>query len=159
MDNNKETYLLYGIVALAIIVLAYTGYSVIGQGIMQKDKYIQTVPITGEDSPYQAVSTGSTGEGEVQIELSPHEPQGGRLAIDIAANTHSVDLSQFDLKEITALQIGTKQFRPIDAPTLSSHHASGTLTFDIGSAKTDAFIVIITGIPKVATRSFRWDGT
>ena len=76
-------------------------------------------------------STGSTSMGDVEIELKPHEITNGQLKVDISANTHSVELDQFDLKEIVTLEYGGELIKPISAPTLSGHHVSGTLVFDV----------------------------
>ena len=75
--------------------------------------------------------------------------------MDISVNTHSVDLSSFDLKQITTLEFGGKKFSPIEAPSLGGHHVSGKLVFDAGDDLNN-FAVKINGIPKISVREFNW---
>src|SRR3989339_376507 len=53
---------------------------------------------------FKTVSTGSTDSGDVLVDLTPKGMENGKFTTDISMNTHSVDLSQFDLMEITALE-------------------------------------------------------
>lgn len=100
-------------------------------------------------------ATGSTGSGDVLIELTPHEVVDGLLEVDIAVNTHSVTLEGFDLMQITTLEFNGKTLKPIDAPTLRGHHNSGTLSFEVGE-DIDRFTIKIEGIPNVEERTFEW---
>lgn len=107
------------------------------------------------EAGYQTVSTGTTGSGDVSIDLTPHKINNGQLEVDIAVNTHSVDLNQFDLKEITTLEFDDKSINPASAPILRGHHNSGTLVFEV-SEDIDSFTIKIMGIPKVEERVFEW---
>ncbi|MBI4439337.1 hypothetical protein HY638_00005, partial [Candidatus Woesearchaeota archaeon] len=91
--------------------------------------------------------------GDVQIDISVEGISEGKLRLNIAANTHSVDLSQFDLKQITTLEYGGKVIKPIEAPVLSGHHSSGTLVFEAPEGM-DSAVVKIKGIPNVEERVF-----
>lgn len=105
---------------------------------------------------YETVATGSLGQGDVAIELTPKSIENGKLIADIAANTHSVDLSKFDLKQITMLEYSGKKIAPSSAPKMSGHHNSGTLVFDVGSTEPENFRIVIKGIPNVEERVFEW---
>lgn len=105
---------------------------------------------------FRAISTGSTGDGDVSMELTPHSVIDGILEVDIAVNTHSVDLTQFDLTRITRLEYNGKIVNPISAPRLSGHHSSGALKFKVED-KIEAFTIKISGIPKVRERVFAWN--
>ncbi|RME32150.1 hypothetical protein D6789_00475 [Candidatus Woesearchaeota archaeon] len=100
-------------------------------------------------------TTGSTAMGDVLIELTPRGVVNGKLSVDISMNTHSVMLSQFDLKERTTLKFAGRSVKPLEAPSLRGHHVSGTLVFDVGQ-DLDSYSIIIEGVPKVEERIFTW---
>src|SRR3989344_167273 len=87
-------------------------------------------------------SSGSTDEGDAQIELTPSY-NNGQLEVEIAINTHSVDLSQFDLKEITTLEYNGKVAKPVSAPALGGHHVNGKLVFKVDEDPDDFTIKIV----------------
>ena len=106
-------------------------------------------------SGFKTISTGSTDQGEVQIDITPQGVDSGKLAVDIAINTHSVDTSQFDLKQITTLEYEGKSINPSSAPSLSGHHFNGQLVFDVGK-DIKSFTIKISGIPLVEERVYSW---
>lgn len=108
-----------------------------------------------ESPAFKTISSGSTQSGDVLIELTPHTFANGKLNIDFSANTHSVDLSQFDLMQITTLEYDGNVIKPVSAPSLSGHHNSGTLVFDTGK-ELKTFKIIIKDIPDVEERVFEW---
>ena len=110
---------------------------------------------------FETVSTGSTQTGDVLIELTPKGIVNGKLYFDISANTHSVALDEFDLMKITKLEINGAAISPSEAPILSGHHASGTLSFYVGNKTTsssNSFTITIKGIPITEERIFKWEG-
>ncbi len=108
-----------------------------------------------EVSSFKTISSGSTQSGDALIELTPKEIKDGKLNVDFAANTHSVNLGQFDLMQITTLEYDGNVVKPVSAPTLTSHHNSGTLVFDTGK-ELKSFKIIINGIPDIEERVFEW---
>ncbi len=102
---------------------------------------------------FASASSGSTDTGDVEIQLTPYF-DGRVLNVDMAVNTHSVDLSQFDLKEKITLEAEGKILKPSSAPVLSGHHANGVLVFKTGSL--ESFIIKINGIPKLNERIYEW---
>ena len=104
---------------------------------------------------FKTVSTGSADSGDVLMDLTPKGMENGKFAVDISVNTHSVDLSQFDLMQITTLDYEGKAIKPASAPKLSGHHSSGELIFDTGS-EIKNFKITIKGIPAVEERVFEW---
>lgn len=94
-------------------------------------------------------------ESTVTIDLEPHQYQNGVLDIDIYLNTHSIEMSQFDLKKQVKLVMNNQEYYPVDAPSLSGHHNSGTLRFEIPEEPSEHKI-IITGIPDIEERVFEW---
>ena len=104
---------------------------------------------------FQTIATGSTQTGDVLIELTLISMPDGKLQFEMAANTHSVDLSQYNMVELTTLEYDGKAIKPVSAPELSGHHTSGNIIFDAGSDLKD-FKVIVKGIPNVDERVFEW---
>lgn len=103
------------------------------------------------------ISTGSTDSGDVEIGLIPVKIDNRNLILNIALNTHSVDLSQFDLKQITVLRYNGKTAYPIEAPKIVGHHSSGSIVFNVNGDLKD-FTITIKGIPKVEERVYEWKG-
>ncbi len=110
----------------------------------------------GDVKSFGTIATGSTETGDVLIELTPYSAKNGKLEVDISANTHSVDLSQFDLKEATTLEMNGKRLKPISATTLAGHHSSGRLVFDLGK-RINSYAIIIEGVPMEQNRRFVWN--
>ena len=104
---------------------------------------------------WEMKATGSTEQGDVLIELTPKEKKDNKLIVEVKANTHSVDLSSFNLEEIATLTYDGKSYKPLSAPALSGHHASGELVFEV-PALDKRFTITINGIPSVNERTFVW---
>lgn len=164
MKGKYENYILFGVLILLIagLIFAVTGFT-------EKEITTNTIDKTAskpldnlndkdnsnDKSGYQTVSTGTTEPGDVSVELTPQGINNGQLQVEIAVNTHSVDLNQFDLKEITTLEFDDKLIKPVSALILRGHHNAGTLVFEVDD-ELDSFIIKIRGIPKVEERVFEW---
>ncbi len=114
-------------------------------------KDANTVPA----ATFKTISAGSTDSGDVLVELTPKGTKSEKFEVDVSVNTHSVDLSQFNLMKITLLEYEGKTIRPVSAPKLSGHHSSGELIFDTGK-EIKSFKITIKGIPAVDERVFEW---
>jgi hypothetical protein len=101
-------------------------------------------------------STGSTGSGDVAIDIEPKEFIDGKFILEISLNTHSVDMNDFDLTKMIILKFESKEFAPISAPVLSGHHNSGELVFEL-EKRPESFSIEIIGIPAVDKRVFNWE--
>ena len=145
---KRNDVLAYGILALAAVALIF---SFTGFGFLKSEDGGKAA-----ESGFKAIETGTTDQNDVSISLTPKGFVDGKLSVEISANTHSVDLSQFDLKKITTLEFEDKIVNPIQAPTLSGHHASGTLVFDVGK-EIKAFTITIKEVPAVEDRVFSWN--
>lgn len=154
IKRRKNRDIVFIILSISAILLI-AGCSSVGEDVTA-DRFRDLPPsLAGTGNPTQ--STGTTGTGDVQIDLTPHDFNNGILEVDMAVNTHSVDLSQFDLKEITTLTIDGQEFKPTEAPSLSGHHSGGTLVFN-PQKEADSFTITITGIPQPQSRKFSWGG-
>ena len=98
--------------------------------------------------------TGTTSDGDIAIELTPRLVNSN-VEVSITANTHSVDLSQFDLSQIISLELGSISVKPSSAPQLSGHHSSGNLMFNINK-NINALTITVTGIPSIEKRVYSW---
>ena len=145
----KSDYIVYGILAIVFGIVIYTIYSLTAgsAAIPEETKNLNTA--------FATVTSGNTETGNVQIDLTPVGYQNGQLNVDIAANTHSVDLGQYDLTKITVLEYSGKKIMPVSAPELQGHHTSGTIIFNVGE-NINKFKIIISGIPNVQERIFEW---
>ena len=146
---KTETVLLVGLLIVVIGGLAYAAFGFFDWNIGN------SANLEGKNLGLKAISTGTTGEGDVSIELTPLSFDNGRLIVAFAANTHSVALDNFDLKQITTLEYADKIIKPSSAPSMSGHHVTGQLAFDVGDAM-NGFTIKIDGIPKAEKRIFEW---
>ncbi len=105
---------------------------------------------------FETQSTGSLDDGDAVVDLKPKAPKNGRLLVSLQANTHSVDLGQFDLTKITTLEYQGKVFRPVKASKIGGHHTRSKIIFDVGEDIT-SFKIIIKGIPNVQERVYEWN--
>lgn len=152
---NLEKYaLIFGLaIVVGVIVYSLSRPTTTGNVVEIPEKPDTQLQAT-QLSP---ILTGTTENGDVAIELVPKGFEEGILTVDISANTHSVDLSQFDLTKITTLKYGGKTAKPINAPQLSGHHVSGQMQFKLDKEPQE-FEITIRGIPNVEERTFNWGG-
>ena len=108
-----------------------------------------------KNQAFKTIATGSTQTNDVLIGLTPARIENNRFEINFVANTHSVDLSQFDLMKITTLVYENKQVKPISVPALSGHHSSGELVFVVDKIPNN-FKITIKNIPNIEERIFEW---
>ncbi len=153
--KNKEKILLTSIAIAIAVMLIFTFTFFNGNAANKGTGYVS---YDKEDSArFREIATGTTGNGDVSIGLTPKSFNNGQLVVDVAVNTHSVDLSEFDLKQITTLEYNGKTATPLSAPVLRGHHAYGELIFDLKSEGLADFKIIIEGIPKISRRVFKWN--
>jgi hypothetical protein len=146
---------LAGIALVFVIAKISTGQpDIVNDAVAQEDKEI--IAKSGNTPDLNKKSTGSVDEGDVLMQLHPQPVQKGKLIVKVAVNTHSVDLSRFDLKEIAVLEHEGKIFKPVKADKLGGHHSNGKIVFDIGEA-INSFKIRIKGIPLVQERIYEWD--
>jgi len=149
--NENNNPIIYVVLVVVFLLLGYSIYTMIN--LFGATKPAQSLQ-ESKSVQFKTISSGTTDSGDVSIELTPAGTKDGKLQISISANTHSVDLSQFDLNQITTLEFEGKSMKPVSAPKLSGHHSSDIIEFDVGDIS--KFSVIIKGIPKVEERVFKW---
>jgi len=119
MRERSQNYILYGVLVLVIIALvfAFTGFSpnIQSRAANTNINRADTNNPPADESGFKSIDSGTTGAGDVSVELTPHDVVNGKYTVDVAINTHSVDLSQFDLKQITTLEYNGKALTLGDA--------------------------------------------
>lgn len=161
-SKDLWTSIVFGIALGAIIIFLL--FFLTGNTKKDENKEQQTQEQTTEQNAEQTatgvetIATGSTESGDVLIEITPAIENSKLIAL-VSFNTHSVDLSKFDLQEITTLEYGGKTIKPSAAPSLSGHHASGEIVFDIDGedAISEEFQIRILGIPAEEERIYEWN--
>ncbi len=168
-EKMKNTVFI-GIIVLIILLGGYSLISLASSPLVSGNKEGANVNFGGGQKIERAASLsdeitiGTTGDGDVAISLTPQSLENGILNVAIAANTHSVDLSQFNLKNQVVLQYQDKvknkekSLTPVSAPQLSGHHANGIISFDLEQDPIETFNIIVTGIPKEQQRVYQWTG-
>ncbi|NOY10130.1 MAG: hypothetical protein GXP33_14955 [Spirochaetes bacterium] len=159
MKLNKV--LLFGlsiIIAVGLVfVLIKVSKTIFGTTVTAGTSEDQETAKNSMNNPgFKLIHSGSMDSGDVLIELTPEEIKNGKLVVKFSMNTHSVNLSRFDLKSIATLEYEEKILVPIDADGLRGHHSSGVLVFDVGR-KINSFTIKIKGIPKNTERTFTWN--
>ena len=147
MEKRKNNILIYSVGVILVFFLFFTVKSYLPTGQLEEEH--------NQISGFPPILTGTTEDGDVAIELKPIEVSKTIIRLEISANTHSVDLSPFNLREIVTLASNGKEFNPVSAPQLSGHHAAGELIFE-GDFDSKSFSVIIKNIPLVNERIFSW---
>jgi len=94
-------------------------------------------------------------QGEVGIQLTPRAAAGGRLVLELRADTHSGDLATLDLGSLVTLESAGKTYRAVESSPLSGHHGTGSVTFELG-VKPDRFTVVLGPIRGTAAQRFDW---
>lgn len=158
--GSENTFLIMLSLVLILAIAGILFFASRGVNIPNSVATIADSPTTSAErataSSFATRAIGSTEDGDVLIELTPEEAgDDNKLIIEIKVNTHSVDLSPFDLKEIVTLSYKGETYKPIAAPTLSGHHTSGRIVFKTPTT-TESFTISITGIPLEEERMFTW---
>jgi len=157
----------YGLVALAVVVAVGAAALTIalraGPG-----RVIPAHPAVAASAPVQR----DGGEGGVQIEVlyvtaeyaqrsndaRLQQWQPDRYAVfRVSMDTHTVDLSGYDMVKVSELVAGGKRYAPLRWVSISdsSHHRSGALIFPRIEPvlPVELLIKTVAGVP---VRSFRW---
>jgi hypothetical protein len=152
--GKKENILLIGLLIIVVVGLVFTLKGFIGSNNPDNIDSSSTrneISLESNSKFEKKIS-----ESEVTVDLKPKELDNGKFYVDIGVNTHTVDLSQFDLMELTTLEINGRIIKPSSAPKLGGHHNSGTLIFDVDE-ELSSFKIKIKGIPEIEERVFEWE--
>lgn len=146
------------VAAVAIGALAFGGVYLLTAGRSARPEAAPPAASAGG-----GVAQRDGGEGGVDVEVTFGGPQAASYASDrytvfvVAMNTHSVDLSVYDMVQISELRSGGRRLRPLRWVSTSddSHHRAGLLIFPpVPSGQ--AMELVIRTIAGVPARTFRW---
>ncbi len=146
MAKKKKVILNYILLIVLVAIISFALIFFI--------KYLTTIGTKASTNEFKSILIGSTDTESVSIELKPLGFLNGKLEVSININTHSVDLTKFNLKEIISLEYNGKIINPIEVPVLQGHHVSGKLVFNMEETK--SFTIKIKGIPDIEERVFSW---
>jgi hypothetical protein len=147
--NRHARTVLVGLVMAAI--LAACGSSTSPSGSPQA---------AGPSKPPAASATQRSEGGQVTVVATWTGPSAG-AAIDVALDTHSVDLDALDLTDATLRNDRGEMLtaRPWAAPK-GGHHREGALTFDGNAPKFFAgakwMELLLVGVGELPERTLRW---
>ena len=153
---KPKNYVISGIVIVLFLFVSYAALSFFTSPLT---KQVFTGEISTPRTSFTTTTTGSTEEGDVAIAVTPQSITDDSIIVLVEMNTHFVDLGQFDLAKIVVLTYDfseTKTIKPSSTFQPSGHHASGEIIFFINE-KPDSFIITISDIPKIQTRTYRWE--
>ena len=122
--------------------------------LVARSSSVVSTPSSATTKTYESITTGTTGSGDVEITLTPSYSKG-KLVVSMVVNTHSVDLSIYNLARISALSVNGATILPTSAPTLTGHHNQGTIIYSLKTVP-NSFTITMNGIPKVSTRTYSW---
>lgn len=101
--------------------------------------------------------------GRVTIDIEWLRAENDSLVFNVAMNTHSVDLDQYDLGELAVLRDDTgNEYHPVSwDSTPGGHHRSGTLTFSLpdslSQGKARYVEMVIRDIAGIEKRLLKWE--
>jgi len=145
---RRDKIIEYGMAGVIGIMIILIVILMVGGGKAQEE-------VVNIEERFETISIGSTETGDALIELQPKDIVDNIFTVDIGINTHSVDMSSFDLKKIVTLVYGDKMLKPIVSPSMSGHHISGELLFEV-EEELESFSIVIEGIPLEEERTFTW---
>lgn len=158
-EDKSEKIMLMTLLAVLIIAFAYVMYASFFQTVMPKTNsqtsQILDTNTAASTQALKTIDTGDTDPGSVEIALTPHKVKDGKMIVDIATNTHSVTMSQFDLTKIMTLEYNGKVMYPSSVPQMEGHHIRGTVVFDVEN-QPNKFTIKIINIPSIQERVFSW---
>jgi hypothetical protein len=125
----------------------------------------QTAPVNAPSAgpqPVNATLQSNSEGGAVTVEMRWRGVQDRLLVFDVALDTHSVDLDQYDMGELTVLKDdASREYRAVlwDAPP-GGHHRSGKLAFPVPDSLSQGnaryLEVIVRDVAGVPERVLRW---
>lgn len=117
---------------------------------------ILIIPNPATIEPVEWIEKSDDGQGAVTVTASPMATQGS-MTVRLAINTHSVDISGFDVLGNTRLVMEDKILVPKNWQEVesSSHHMSGMLVFENpGRVKME---LVVKNLAGVGERRIEWE--
>lgn len=105
----------------------------------------------------------SSDGGAVTIDVEWHGEENNSLVFYVTMNTHSVDLDQYDLGELTVLydSEGTEYSGALWESAPGGHHRQGILHFplpnSLSQGKTEYIEIVIRDVAGIKERAMKWE--
>ena len=152
------------VLAISIIMVAVIVAGCSSRFVSQREEgaYPPSPSSGSSNGPTNGLVQSDTG-GSVTIDVEWIKVEDGSLVFNVAMNTHSVDLDQYDLGKLAVLYDDTdKKYSPISwdaAP--GGHHRSGTLVFplpdSVSQGKAEYLEIVIRDIAGIEERVLKWE--
>ena len=153
------------ILAISIIAAAVTVVGCSSPSVPQGEE--ETYPASPSSDPSSHRPTNglvqSNTGGSVTIEVEWIGAEDDSLVFNVAMNTHSVDLDQYDLRELAVLRDDTgNEYHTVSwdsAP--GGHHRNGTLTFplpdSLSQGKAKYLEIVIRDVAGIEEIVLKWE--
>ena len=138
---------------LAVLILAGCSSAATASKPQSAPPPVSSQPREPSSAPVQSSSGGS-----VTIEAKSLGHQSDSLVFEVTMDTHSVNLDEYDLKQLATLKDDKgSEYRPVDwSSAPGSHHRSGKLVFAHADKSTKTFELVIRNVAGVSERVLRW---
>ncbi|WP_404328128.1 hypothetical protein [Mesobacillus maritimus] len=169
----RKIYLILSLIIVVVAVIALGSYFVnktdSSEKVGTEKSVTEEVKVSSDEQDGSDVErtqnlltkTDSQGAVIVQVTLLPEESNRNQLIFEIAMNTHSVDLSQYDLARLAEISFGEKGQNPNfkwEILNNDSHHIMGTLTWQEELEEIpENLTLILKDIDQITSRIFSWD--
>jgi hypothetical protein len=94
-------------------------------------------------------------DGSVKMELEPYSFENGVFRVKFYANTHTVNLGNYDMMELMHLEYEDVGYKPVSADKMRGHHSGGVIEFRVPEVP-DHFRIFVRGLPNMENRVFEW---
>ncbi|MBI4187598.1 MAG: hypothetical protein HY529_00130 [Chloroflexi bacterium] len=148
-------FILLFVILFVTVAVAITGCS---SGFVPRGG---TAPSGGSSAPASGLVQSNTG-GNVTIDMTWIKTETGPLSFNVAMNTHSVDLDQYDLGKLATLRDDAgNTYTPLSwEAAAGGHHRSGKLTFPVPDSlsqkKTKYIEIVIRDVAGIEQRILKW---
>ena len=146
---------------VAVILVAGCSSRFVPPG--EETDYPSLPPSSSFDGPTNGLVQSNTG-GNVDIDVEWVVADSDSLVFNVAMNTHSVDLDQYDLGELAVLRDDRgNEYRAISWESASGgHHRTGILTFPIlpdslSQGKAGYLEIVIRDVAGIEERVLKWE--
>ncbi len=146
----------YGICVLVIGAILVTGCT--STSLTQGTIVPEISTSSRWNSPTNGLTQSHSG-GAVTVDVKWLGEKNGNLMLEVAMNTHSVDLDKYDLSKLAFLSDDKgKQYLPVSWDSRpGGHHRQGILTFQAPNSEHQYFHLIIKDLAGVKERAFHWE--
>ncbi len=149
------------VISILVVVALVAGCSS-GFVPQREEAYPSSLPPSSSNVPTNELVQSNTG-GSVTIDVEWVVVDKAPLLFNVAMNTHSVDLDQYDLGELAVLRDDEgNEYQAISwDSTLGGHHRQGTLAFPIPDSLSQGRVryleIVIRDVAGIQDRVLKWE--